>query len=278
MKSITISNGSDSFTFDNSLSGAVLKSFEGFEFPGVSANMQDLPSRQGMLYLESEFISRRISWQGELLGTSNLNMFTQRRNLLAALSQKQMVTINATTYDDLEIQTQGYISTLNMPYDKAVCAFLIEVICEDWRLYSQAEVSSSSAPTVTTSGVALPAALPISFSTTGGTPKLSLSNSGHEYTNPTIAIHGAGTNFLVQNQTNNESFNLNLTLTAGENVVVDTLAETVIQNGSTNVFGSFSGDFIKLEPGANTIHFNAASGTDASTLVEFTYRHAYRGV
>lgn len=276
MQSITISDGTNSFSFDNVVaSGAVIDSYSGFEYGEVVEVMDLLPNRSGSLYIDSDFSSRLLTWSGHLMSDSP---FTQRRDLQKVLKQGQLLTITFTTYDSLQLQTEGYVRKLRLPYSNQFHQYLIEFVCPDHRFKSQTLTTDTTAPTTQTGGTALPTALPLSFSAVSGTPPLTLDNQGTESAYPTFLVYGAGTTFTVQNQTTGESFVLSLSLNAGEYITVDVENRTVVQSNGQNQYGSFSGDFFDLEPGENIIYFNATSGTDANTLLSVSFRDSYRGV
>jgi phage-related protein len=103
-----------------------------------------------------------------------------------------------------------------------------------------------------------------------------LVNGGTEQTNPIFEIHGPGENFEVTNQTTGKSFMVDLDIAEEQTIVVNTLTRQVTRN-SDSVFNHFSGDFFTLEPGENSIIFEADSA-DTTTKLNVIYRDAYNGL
>lgn len=273
MKSLTIIDGSNEFVFNSNTDGTTLKSFTGFEYPSTRPVIEDIPARDGSIYITSRFGRRRLSWSGVV---TDDNVFTKRRSALASMNQGGLKTLKFTTYDDIELQAQIEVLNIVMPYTHRVSEFLVEVVAPDYRFYSQALVSSSTGVTSTGGGMPVPAAIPAPIGGTTTAP-LSVTNSGTTTTYPIITITGPGTNFSVSNIDTGETFQLNLTLTSGESVVIDTLARTAYK-GNQNVFGSFVGDWLSLQTGVNRITFNAQTGSTGSTQVSIQHRHAYLGL
>lgn len=273
MKQITIIDGDNEFSFYDNAEGTIMRQFEGFEYPVTRPVIEDIPARDGALYIANQFGRRRMSWQGDLVHS---DVYTLRRQLLLPMNVGQLKTMQFTTYDDLELQCEVAILNIIMPYTGKVHEYMIEVVAPDYRFYSQALHSFNTAVTETLGGMPIKAAIPGPI---GGGSSISLTaeNIGTIDTSPTFTIHGPGTNFMVQNTTTGERFDLTLTLTASEEVIVDTLNRTVFK-GNQNVFGSFDGDWIVLEPGNNNIVFNAQTGKGVNTLLTVDFRDAYLGV
>lgn len=269
----------NTFAFDNLIAGTVINQYEGFEFAETRPVIEDIPNNDGASYITSQFGRRRLSWSGEILYDNDDAAKAARRNLQWVCRQGSLKTMTFTTYDSLTLQAEVEIINLIMPYKKGRNAFQIEAVAPDFRFYSQTLSSQNTQVTTGSSGFALPTALPLSFTDSGtGTSPLTISNGGNIDTYPTLTITGPGTNFVIQNISTGEKLEWNSSLSAGETVVIDTLNRTVLQGGTTNVYGSFDGDWLKLQPGSNTFHFNASSGTDSNTLLTVAYRDAYNGI
>ena len=270
---VSIENDNNEFVLYDNSNGTILRSFEGFEYPTSKNVIEDLPARDGSLYIDSKLRRRRLSVQGDLLGDS---VFTLRRNLITPLTAGELLTLKFTTYDDLELQTSVVVDNLVMPYTHQIHRYLLEMIAPDFRFYSQELLSQSTEITSTPGGTPVSAAVPAPV---GGGSSLNylIENLGNYNTLPIFEITGPGTDFNIQNLTNGQSFNLNLTIASGHTVTIDTQNKSVTRS-TTNLFGSFDGDFIQLSPGNNILTFNALSGTDSNTQLTTKYRHAYLGV
>lgn len=279
MKQITITNAlGDTFSFDNTRNGSIINRTEGFEYGDTIEVIQPLPGRSGSIFIDSDYKDRRISWEGQILGTDKDNAIRLRRDMIQAIPQGELLTVKFTTFDDLKLQTLAYLRKLRMEYSRQFQEFLIEMRSPDWRFYSQTLQQPETAITSSVGGMSLPTALPASLTNSSGTPPLSLTNSGNEKSPAIYKIYGAGTTFTVTNNTTGESFTINQSLAAGEVITVDTLNRTVIQGSNQNVYGNFSGDFPQISPGDNEIRFNVVSGSDSNTKLVIEFRSAYRGV
>lgn len=246
---------------------------EGFEYPTTRPVIEDIPAREGALYLGSQFGRRPLSWQGTIKG---LDVLERRRNLIKACRVGYLKTIQFTTKDNLDLQAEVEILKILMPYQYTAIAYLIEAVAPDFRFYSQTLYTQASAVTQFQGGTPIPAAIPAPI---GGGSNLTFEivNNGNIYSNPIFTIQGSGTEFIVNNITTGESFTIDLTLQAGESVVVDTNERTAFQ-GNQNVFGAFTGDWMRLDPGSNFITFNVGTGKTSETELSVSFRDAYIGL
>lgn len=264
MKDLTLISGLTEIEFND------VGNAQGFEYPELSNVTVSVPGRSGQFYLNSDYEARRLSWEGLANGV------TERREI-SSFQIGSLKTLKFSTCDDIALQTDVEILKFIMPSKLGRSKYLFEALAPDYRFVAQVASIATTQVTIVTGGTALPTALPISFGSVTGTPALTVNNAGNAYASTVFTIKGPGTNFIVQNQTTGQSFNVNIALLSNETVVVDTENRTVVK-GSTNQYGLFSGDFWELAPGNNEIFFNADSGTDANTLLTIDYRSSYLGI
>lgn len=266
MNALTLTSGSDVYTFEN------LVQFEGFEYPSTRPVIEDLPYRTGAHYITSKFGRRRLSWTGYLLE----DRFTERTSMVQAMPQGELKTLKFTTYGDLELQAEVEIVQVLNPHTKKQNLYQIEAIALDHRLYSQELQSTTTGITAQVGGTDIPTEIPLSLAVTFGSLKPTITNDGHTSAPATFVIEGPGTDFTIQNQTTGEILYLDLTLLTGERV---TITETTAVKGThQNVFGSVSGDRWSVDPGNNIVHFDALTGSDDNTQLTVSFRHSYLGV
>jgi hypothetical protein len=265
METIEIINDEHSFVCEH------LAEPTGFEFPETRLVMEDIPSRDGSLYIGSRFGRRNLSWKGLILHPDTRD---KRRNLVQACRVGQLKTILFELCPGLDVQTEIEVVKLTMPYELNRSPYLIQAVAPDYRFFSQSEISINTEITEIDGGVPVPMALPAPIPG-GSSLNFSAVNNGNTSTSPTFTIRGPGSSFVVTNFTTGEQFELDLTLTNVETVVIDTYNKTAFKD-SQNVFGAFEGDWIQLEPGANIITFNAI-GYTANTRLTVSYRDAYLG-
>jgi hypothetical protein len=274
---IIATSGANTFTFDDLSTGVVIQSFEGFEYPSVRQIIDDYVGRDGAQFLDSKFGRRALAWSGEFLGGNNANMWKLRRDFLNVIKQGAMVNLKFTTYDGIPLQVDGIVAKFVAPYSMSVNAYMVEVICPDWRFSGQSLLEVNTGTVDFVGGETIPATLPSTL-VVGSTTLTSATNPGNERSTPVFRIYGPGTNFTVQNATTGKLFLLSFTLQTGEWVDVDVQARTVKLGANQNAFYSFSGDWIELEPGTNELRFNAQTGGDENTLLVVSYFDAYRGI
>ncbi len=244
---------------------------QGFEYPEIIAVITDVPGRSGAFYVKSDYGRRRLSWEGI---TDNVD---DRRDVLA-IQIGALKTLKFDLCDDISVQTEIAILRLTMPYKTGRSKYLIEAVAPDYRFFSQTLTSQSTAPTISSGGVSLPTELPMDFSNVTGVPYLTLTNNGDEPTPPIFTIDGPGTNFTIQNITSGGIFQLNTSITATDQIVVDVANQTIILNGTTNIYGVKTGNLWDIPSGTSELNFAPQTGSDTNTLLTVEYRSAYKGL
>lgn len=280
MQTITIIDQSNSqqYIFQNSrILGGLINQVEGFEYPNPIVIVADVANRSGAVAVNSKFGRRLCSFVYRI----TCDTLEERRNILAVLNQDGILKlIKFTTLDSLSLQFEAYINAVRASYHRLQKPFQIELLAPDYRFYSQTLKTFSTAPTTGAGGSPIPTPIPMDFSSFTGTPNLDVDNDGNVSTPPVFTIHGPGTTFTIQNITTGKMITISTTITAGEEIEIDIANRTILQ-GSTNIYGLFSGDLLKdmeLIPGVNELYFNANSGTDINTSLDVAFRDAYLGV
>lgn len=245
----------------------------GFEFPETRPIIEDIPAREGAIYISSMFGRRNLSWQG-LIREPDIQ--EKRRALIRACRVGQLKTIQFETCDGIPVQADIEVIRLLMPYRLNRSIYLIQAVAPDYRFFSQTLVTAHTFITESTGGTPVPAAVPAPIGG-GSSIDFFVVNEGNIEASPVFTIRGPGTNFVVQNTTTGQQFTVNLTLLTNETVVIDTMRRTAFQ-GNQNVFGSFSGSWMTLIPGENRIKFNASGGTTANTRLTISFRSAWAGI
>lgn len=251
---------------------------EGFEYPSVINSMEDVSGISGAIYINSKFGRRSLSWQGVI----SEEVLQGRRSLIAACRAGNLKTILFETCDGLALQAEVEVTSLKMPYHLGRTKYLVNAVAPDSRFYSQELITTEISQTSIRGGASIPfPTIPVAITQSDLTDEelnAIVTNEGQEETEPIFVIHGPGTGFTVTNSTTGQEFTLSSTLIEGEYITIDSRAGTVIQDGITNIYDEFDGDFIKLEPGDNQFQFVVASGIDLTTILSLSYRHAYLGI
>lgn len=130
-------------------------------------------------------------------------------------------------------------------------------------------LTGSTPPPSSTGGLAVPFTVPFSIDATVETGQITLTNPG-DLTGPVVArVDGPCTGFTITHTgvSGTRIFSMNLSLAAGEWVVVDMENETVLAQGqSSRTQWVTSRGFAGFDPGVNGWAFAASGATSATTL------------
>ncbi|MDW4905099.1 phage tail family protein [Streptomyces sp. ADMS] len=160
----------------------------------------------------------------------------------------------------------------------AGAAFVQPVVTFPAALAAPVTVGTSSLRISTTAGVL---AWPLDFGTPGSTGRLSVVNTGSADTHPVIEFRGPVTAPSLTNITTGDVLEYDLPLAAGDVLVVDTLAGTVVLNSTasrlyTATTRSVPEQTFTFGPGTTPLMFRAAPGsTDPAASAVVRYRAAY---
>lgn len=267
MENFKIIDGLNTINFDN------IGDMVGFEYPEISSIFLNVPGRSGDFYVKSDYLGRRLSWRGVF----SENGPTNRRDILK-ISIGGLKTLKFETCDGLTLQAEIELIRVNMPYGEKRSSYLFEAQAPDYRLFDQTLTEASTAPTISIGGSSLPTALPMSFANVSGVPKLELTNRGDVMTPPDFIIHGPGTNFTIQNIETGDFLIINTTITVGETINIYTATKEILLNDKTNIFGTKTGNFWEVPIGTSNLHFVAETGQTVSTMLDISYRSAYKGI
>lgn len=259
---------------------------EGLESPEIRLNSYDRSGEHGGRVSNQLYGGRLITLRGQAYATTPAGYEALRRSFMSYFRIQKTSTgkplprsLKFTTLDDLALQVDCY--TVKMPKfqrtEVTSGKFILNLYAPDFEIKAQALTASNIAVPIG-GGVAYPVIYPVVYGAeTGGT--LIANNNGTCETYPTVVLNGPLNNPIITNTTLGRSIELNLTLTASDQIIIDMRAKTIVQNGSTNVISYISSGsrYWWLEPGANTITFRTSSTSDTGTA-QLQYRDAYLGV
>lgn len=177
------------------------------------------------------------------------------------------------------VQVSARVRKLSLPVERSYLnghgRAVVEWFATDPRVYSQTlTTATASQATVAGTGVTFPVTFPLSFGGAVSGGQLTATNSG-EFGAPWVAtISGPIENPTLENITTGETLAFVGSLAAGETLVVDSLARSVLLNGSASryswlVVGS---EWFTVQPGDNAIRLAGTSGTGS---VSFSFRSAW---
>lgn len=109
---------------------------------------------------------------------------------------------------------------------------------------------------------------------TSGIGNTTIVNTGSETVYPTITITGTVHNPIITNVTTSLAFQLNITTSTSDVIVIDMDGETVTLNGTTIMNNITTKNWWGLMVGNNTINYNSST-TDDTAQVVMTWRNRY---
>ncbi|KUM71564.1 hypothetical protein AQI84_29045 [Streptomyces griseorubiginosus] len=156
----------------------------------------------------------------------------------------------------------------------------LEFQATDPRRYELTERSVSATLPMSEPGLSWPLAWPLVFGTPGSTGALSTLNAGDAETHPVVEFRGPMILPALTNLTTGDVIEYDLPLAAGDVLTVDTLAGTVVLNGTasriyTATSRSVPEQTFTLAPGTASLIFRAAPGSSPTATATVRYRSAY---
>jgi hypothetical protein len=150
----------------------------------------------------------------------------------------------------------------------------LELRAIDPRLYSDATVTTTLSSTTITGGKSFPWTFPFTFGATGNVGTANIVNLGNYGAPIQVEIHGPIVQPRLRNETTNKEIFYNGTLAAGEWLVIDPEARTVLLNGTANRYYLLGAtDWWDLAPGNNQVRFTGLTSTGA--LAHLTHGSAW---
>ncbi len=265
MENITITNGTDVFSFSN------IGELVGFEYPEARLSIEDLAGNQSAVWINSKAGRRRFSFQ-------TIINHTDRINLLKVLRPGNTKTLKFETCDSLELQSTVDVQNVVLPYKQGRQVALIELVAADWRFVGQSESEFVLSAIQVLGGMAIPATVPFNMYGTLAGESDALVNAGSDYAESIFTIDGPMTSCVVTNTTTGESFTIVETLALGDTLVLSSEDKTIIKNGTTSVYSSMTaGDIWRISPGTSEITFSSV-GAVFETALTINWRNSYIGI
>lgn len=252
----------------------------GFGSPRVDSALYPNSGAHGTQLVNSFWRERRITLEFGLRASTIANYATLREAFLKAwsLPRTGIKPMNFTTTDgkNLTVDVQ-LLNVIDAPFEKGnltIGKALVELVAPDPYLNDQT-INTSTVYLPVAGGTAIPTAIPLSLTSSGG--MVTITNGGNGIFKPTITIYGICADPTISNNTTSELFQIDGSFTSSDVIVIDCENETVTLNGITNPLDDFTGDFLSLNPGINQISFS--SGTyDAGTYAEIEWQQSWLGV
>jgi hypothetical protein len=150
----------------------------------------------------------------------------------------------------------------------------LQFFATDPRVYADDETVLSTSAATTGGGRTYNRVYDLTYAAGGTGGSIAALNAGTFPTRPTLKITGPATTPRVENVEAGAFLAFNLTLAAGEFLVVDLAARTVLLGGTASRYSTLAigSSWWQLPPGTSTIRFSSA---DSAGTLELRYRSAW---
>ena len=151
----------------------------------------------------------------------------------------------------------------------------IEFVATDPRLYSLAQYSQALTLPQALGGAQFDMTFDLQFGGGVAGGDEILNNAGTYKTSPVFKIIGPVINPALENITTGKKFKMDITVLAGDYLIVDMSQRTVMLNGTASRYSNVvkTSEFWDLEPGDNTVVYSAAGYTVSTATA--TWRDAW---
>ena len=230
-------------------------------------------------FIYAEFLeARRITMQGEILDDPTTNFESLVTLWRAAFAPQPAPLPLSYQLPGGEAKRIYCVPTrrdlpIDFDYNIGRGTFLVELLAEDPRIYSDTP-SSSSTQVFVAEGVDF--SVDFSFSFGGGTGGVvQCTNNGSYFSPPVIRFTGPCTNPKVRNLSTNEHIRLETVIASGHYLEVDVKERTVVADdgGSRYAYLDMSSIWWELGPGTSAIEFTAEAASGA--LMNISWRGAW---
>ena len=228
---------------------SIAKSVQSFVLPKFHGSVIPIGKRQN---ISVRLRGTVVSSDYDALRTAMDNL----KNAFDDTSEKKF-----TTDDDRQLFVQYKTFSYSYRTIRTFVDFSVEIIASDPFFYSQTLNADTRTPTTTVG--------------------YTITNAGNATCRVKVTITAPGgaavtSDCRLANTTTGEALQYNGTIAASKDLVVNNRVDTpdyVVTNDGTSDFANFAGDFITLQPGANTIVWTSAV---ASVQVKLEWRDAYK--
>lgn len=270
---------------DNTLKRAIHR-IQGLETPDIRFAKYDRPGEDGAEIANVLYGGRPITLEGTVWGESS-SAYEQNRRAIQGMtlltrdsnSRPNRKTLKFKTLDNLELQTEVNIRDIKMEIEDVLSSKLfIDLYSPKFILESQG-TKQVTVDIIGGGGATYPVIYPVTYGAESGTIG-SVNNIGNARAFPLIYIIGPITNPLIQNVTTGKFMRLNLTLLAGEQVIITTYPnnKSIIKNGNQSMISTKSDNsrFWWLNPGINIITLRSGLSSDTGQA-QIVWRDSYLG-
>jgi hypothetical protein len=255
----------------------VITDVKGWDSPGVRAEMAPRQADHGAWASPVYLDARPITLAGSIDAPTREALDAAVEQLIAAVSLTDTtLVIGETIPKQATVRRSGQLLIERRgPYSATYSAL---VTAADPRRYSTTLQSQSTPLPSTTGGLTLPITMPITITATTASGSISLSNAGTIATRPVFTLLGPVTTPTISVQYPDGTVRALVysdSLAAGDLLVIDTDAHTVVLNGAVSRRLYLSGQWPEIPPGTTVTASWTAASYDANALLTGTCRSAW---
>ncbi|MGW6703617.1 phage distal tail protein [Streptomyces sp. NPDC054956] len=254
-----------------------LQTLEGWDGPDQRAEYSLREADHGAWAAPVYLNQRPITLAGKIEAADITALDTAMEQLIAAGSLTDTtLTVYETTPKRATVRRSG--SPLLRPITDRIAQYSLLVTAADPRRYSTTLQSQSTALPTVTGGLTLPITLPITISTTMVSGSITLSNAGSIATRPTLTITGPVVTPTVVAALPGGAVTqiaYGATLQAGDVLVIDSAARTVVLNGTASRRLYFSGTWPEVPAGSSVTYSWSSPVYEPTALLTGTCRSAW---
>lgn len=239
--------------------------------------------RNGGLITDQHLGFRMISISGKIgsITSTRLQHQQDRDAMIAALPIGETIPVRITTFSGQTYLIECNVTDRKVEYNQRgyMSDFLIQLTAGDPLFYNTDGGDEQSVilnRIIDNGGYVTPYILPVEWDA-GGAPT-NITNNGNAYYYPVITLTGTALNPTITNLTTGESFELELTMVDGDEIIIDMYNRTVTLDGS-DIIGNKSDASIwwALVPGVNTLELDTDTSSD-DVQAEIVWRNGVTGI
>jgi hypothetical protein len=245
------------------------------DLPPIDSGNTPRPMYHGSFSGPKYARERIITWTGSAnCSDSNFSMLIRQIRSATTLSETE-VPVSIRTIDE-ELTCNGAIIARSIPNNRRFGAARLanvsfQIACSDPRKYTVGTTSLQIGfPAAGGSGLTYPLDYPLDYGTPSATGSGQYDNVGDAPLPVIISFVGPCTNPQIYNDTTGMFLKFNITLTTIDSLVIDTLAGTVLLNGTDRLYTReiASSPIISMElaRGVNDIRTGAGSWSDTASV------------
>lgn len=250
--------------------------------PPVRTSMTTRPGEHGAFDGPAYLHPRVLTIEGYAVATSRVNAW-RARDIVASVCGDpslglQTLVVTQTGHINRRLTVRRSAETKTAFLDNNMLKFSMLLIAPDPRRYADAASSKAiGLPISGGGGLVFPLVFPLTFGAGSVGGQMVCTNMGTIATWPTWSILGPTTGPIITNADTGEllSFDPTLVIPAGQTMVIDTNAKTVLLTGVNYRDRLFVSNWFRFNPGITNVRFASISGADPSALLTAAWRDAW---